>query len=151
MISLKLQHTPISLKSAPVTSRIKPTIMLPSKPDKKMEKFFPFSLLIALIKNADKRKRRNVLWGSHYFVCWSNNRKTGKIYENFNKWTSKVSFIKQRVSWKRRRWYGETWKQYLQEKACERYVFTTCNEIFIVKWWETCICLLSGKNRFSSN
>lgn len=99
---------PTSLKSNSLTIKrcTSSTIMLPSKPDKKMENFFSFSLLIALIKSADKREE--TFYGDHIILyVHQTTGKTGEIYENFNKWTlkycRKFSFTKQRKSWKRRR------------------------------------------------
>lgn len=118
------------------------TIMLPSKPDKRSKTFSAFNCV------DKKRWTRETSQYSSSYVSSNNRKKTsvfGKFYENLN---SKVfPFIKQRKAEKRAKLRNNIYKQ-ANMPWCERYVSITWNEIFIIKWWETYICLCAKKQIF---
>lgn len=111
----------------------RPTVVLPSKPDKKRKTFLLFStLLIVLIKTLT----RGGITLCCMFIKQPENLVFRKIYENFNKWTLELSKVffhqteRKKTSRKGEKLPNNIYKHEKSMSWCERYVSITCNENF---------------------
>lgn len=131
----------LSSKSKPSLTIKNPTIMLPSKPDKRSKTFSAFNCV-------DKKRWANetlfLLVVVVIIVCFVKQPEKfvfGEIYENFIiKWTFESFSFHQTKKERERRKDGaaKTSEQYLQayESWCdvERAICLNQNEILIIKW-----------------